>query len=81
MNFALCESGFVCNWIIEFTHVTIFSARTSKASPAQAFEVATEIFRTLVPPLQSITLAIDSNWGHDFACLYRFRVHGELVEQ
>jgi len=24
----------------------------------------------------SIKLAIDSNWGHDYTCLYRFRVHG-----
>jgi hypothetical protein len=28
------------------------------------------------PRLRSITLAIDSNWGHPYACLYRFRVHG-----
>jgi len=29
-----------------------------------------------VRPKQScIMLAIDSNWGHDYSCLYRFRVH------
>jgi hypothetical protein len=33
-----------------------------------------------VPPLQSISLAVDSNWGYDYACLYRFRVHGQEVE-
>jgi hypothetical protein len=28
-----------------------------------------------MPPFAAVTLAIDSNWGHDYACLYRFRVH------
>eukprot|EP00934_Nitzschia_sp_Nitz4_P007064 Nitzschia sp. Nitz4//scaffold13_size275219//261504//264013//NITZ4_000929-RA/size275219-augustus-gene-0.244-mRNA-1//1//CDS//3329536179//7054//frame0 len=46
----------------------------------QEFEVAREVAGEPIPPLQSITLAIDSNWGHDYACLYRFRVHGERAE-
>ncbi len=45
--------------------------------PLQEFEVATDISGTPVPPLQSITLAVDSNWGNEYACLYRFRVHGD----
>ena len=28
-----------------------------------------------VPKLRSIVLAIDSNWGAEYSCLYRFRVH------
>ncbi|KAG7355096.1 Sad1 / UNC-like protein [Nitzschia inconspicua] len=43
----------------------------------QEFEVATVAFGNEFPALQSISLAIDSNWGHDYTCLYRFRVHGE----
>jgi len=31
-------------------------------------------------PMQSVSLAIDSNWGLEYACLYRFRVHGVTVE-
>eukprot|EP00814_Leptocylindrus_danicus_P000478 CAMPEP_0116045954 /NCGR_PEP_ID=MMETSP0321-20121206/27943_1 /TAXON_ID=163516 /ORGANISM="Leptocylindrus danicus var. danicus, Strain B650" /LENGTH=968 /DNA_ID=CAMNT_0003527421 /DNA_START=13 /DNA_END=2919 /DNA_ORIENTATION=+ len=27
------------------------------------------------PKQSCIMLAIDSNWGHDYSCLYRFRVH------
>jgi hypothetical protein len=48
-----------------------------KEDPLQEFEVATDIFGTPVPKLQSITLAIDSNWGFEYSCLYRFRVHGD----
>ena len=31
-------------------------------------------------PMQSVSLAIDSNWGLEYACLYRFRVQGDSVE-
>jgi hypothetical protein len=30
-----------------------------------------------VPRLQSISLVVDTNWGEPYACLYRFRVHGQ----
>ena len=23
-----------------------------------------------------VVLAVDSNWNHDYSCLYNFRVHG-----
>jgi hypothetical protein len=42
----------------------------------QEFEVATTVFGKEIPPLHAISLAIDSNYGHEYACLYRFRVHG-----
>jgi hypothetical protein len=46
----------------------------------QEFEVetASENGRD-IPPLSSIVLAVDSNWGADYSCLYRFKVHGELA--
>jgi len=28
-----------------------------------------------IPKLSSVVLAIDSNWGGEYSCLYRFRVH------
>ncbi|KAL3917102.1 MAG: hypothetical protein SGILL_004869 [Bacillariaceae sp.] len=43
----------------------------------QEFEVATTSKGEDIPSLSSISLAVDSNWGHEYACLYRFRVHGE----
>jgi hypothetical protein len=46
----------------------------------QEFEVSTAVFGKEVPAFQSISLAVDSNWGHDYACLYRFRVHGDIAE-
>jgi len=30
-----------------------------------------------LPQLSSIVLSIDSNWGAEYSCLYRFRVHGD----
>ena len=47
----------------------------------QEFEVATAVFGNDIPALQSISLAVDSNWGHDYSCLYRFRVHGEAEHE
>ena len=29
------------------------------------------------PKLRSVTFAVDSNWGADYCCLYRFRVHSD----
>ena len=44
----------------------------------QEFEVETESEDGQeIPPLSSIVLAVDSNWGADYSCLYRFKVHGE----
>lgn len=61
--------------------LTLFANLSTESNASlQEFEVATEIFGKQVPPLQSISLAIDSNWGNDYACLYRFRVHGEEAE-
>lgn len=58
-----------------------FEYNINDKNPMQEFKVATDIFGTPVPPLHSITLAIDSNWGFDYACLYRFRVHGTEADE
>mmetsp|Transcript_25315 Transcript_25315/g.53975 ORF Transcript_25315/g.53975 Transcript_25315/m.53975 type:complete len:783 (+) Transcript_25315:120-2468(+) len=42
----------------------------------QEFETATTVFGKEIPRLHSISLAVDSNYGNDYACLYRFRIHG-----
>lgn len=33
-----------------------------------------------IPPLSSVMLAIDSNWGAEYSCLYRFRVQGKYAD-
>ena len=43
----------------------------------QMFDVTTDMFGNPVPKMLSVSLAIDSNWGEEYACLYRFRVHGD----
>lgn len=49
-----------------------------KDGPLQVFKVNSQDESGLpIPKLSSITLAIDSNWGGDYSCLYRFRVEGE----
>lgn len=42
----------------------------------QEFVVANHADGESLPKLRSITLAIDSNWGFSYSCLYRFRVLG-----
>jgi len=48
-------------------------------SPVQEFKVETLTDDNQpIPELAVVTLAVDSNWGHEhYTCLYRFRVHGE----
>jgi hypothetical protein len=43
----------------------------------QEFEVKTEIKGEAIPVLEAISLLIDSNWGANYSCLYRFRVFGQ----
>ncbi|KAL7471658.1 hypothetical protein ACHAXS_011956 [Conticribra weissflogii] len=42
----------------------------------QMFQIPSSIDGLSVPKLKAISLAVDSNWGADYTCLYRFRVHG-----
>jgi hypothetical protein len=42
----------------------------------QTFAVPTSIDGTTVPKLKAVSLAVDTNWGAEYSCLYRFRVHG-----
>jgi Sad1 / UNC-like C-terminal len=34
-----------------------------------------------IPLLRAVSLVIESNWGADYTCLYRFRVHGVEEEE
>jgi hypothetical protein len=55
---------------------------TNQHQYLQEFHVATTAYGNDIPALQSISLAIDSNWGNDdYTCMYRFRVHGTWEEE
>jgi hypothetical protein len=43
----------------------------------QEFKVKTEVKGESIPILESLSLFIDSNWGANYTCLYRFRVFGK----
>jgi hypothetical protein len=56
------------------------SSNDDSISLRQEFPVDNEVDGEEVPALRVIQLQIDSNWGAEYACLYRFRVHGEEGE-
>eukprot|EP01083_Nonionella_stella_P073756 199645_1 len=54
-----------------------FEYNSSSKKYLQEFEVNTKDENGLpIPKLKSIALAVDSNWGAEYCCLYRFRVNG-----
>lgn len=56
-----------------------FEYKIGVDNPRMEFSVARKLSRQDVPKLQSIALAVESTHGEpgDYACLYRFRVHGD----
>lgn len=50
----------------------------AEQSSYQEFEMSKELSNGMpIPMIESIVLAIDSNWSAEYSCLYRFRVHGD----
>ena len=41
----------------------------------QRFAIPTTLDGQNVPKLNSIAIAVDTNWGGEYTCLYRVRVH------
>jgi hypothetical protein len=64
------------------SNVGIYSSCTNSValfSTLDAFKTVAEFDIDSNMPFHSITLAVDSNHGSDYTCLYRFRVHGDEV--
>lgn len=55
-----------------------FSYEIGSPRSLQEFFVPLDVAKHL-PKIRSVKLAVDSNWGHSYSCLYRFRVHGEDI--
>lgn len=54
----------------------------SQSRALQEFPVQTELLSGIpIPRIASVVLAIDDNWGAEYSCLYRFRVHGMIEER
>jgi hypothetical protein len=45
-------------------------------SSIQAFSIPTTLDGQNVPMMKAISIAVDSNGGARYSCLYRVRVHG-----
>lgn len=66
---------------------THFRYQASDSSSLQlllliSFTLSSDAFQDNTAAFQIIELRVLSNWGHpEYTCLYRFRVHGEPVQQ
>jgi Sad1 / UNC-like C-terminal len=56
--------------------VTITDDDNNNTDRLQTFAISS----STIPKLSTIRLLIESNWGGDYTCLYRFRVHGSEDE-
>lgn len=59
-----------------FSKFHMLPACTDATYSHQSFVVRdTDLSEEVVPKQSCIMLAVDSNWGYDYSCLYRFRVY------
>mmetsp|Transcript_4423 Transcript_4423/g.8521 ORF Transcript_4423/g.8521 Transcript_4423/m.8521 type:complete len:864 (-) Transcript_4423:1701-4292(-) len=69
--------GFEDEDAIGYPWLLVESQYNSQSDALQEYQVQTELPDGIqIPPVASVVLAIDDNWGAEYSCLYRFRVHG-----
>jgi SUN domain-containing protein 1/2 len=63
---------------VDYVKLASFEYDAEAEENVQTFEVR-EMIREMKLDFGIVVLVMKSNWGHDFTCLYRFRVHGEMM--
>ncbi|KAF8206318.1 hypothetical protein K438DRAFT_1577570 [Mycena galopus ATCC 62051] len=64
---------------VEYVRVAAFSYDVRASNNIQTFPAEPEL-RALGIDFGVVALVVKSNWGHEaFTCLYRFRVHGQMM--
>lgn len=69
--------GFEDEDALGYPWLLVESQYDSQSDALQEFQAQEELPNGMpIPRIASVALAIDDNWGAEYSCLYRFRVHG-----
>jgi len=61
-----------------YVRIAQFEYDADEPNAVQTFPVDEEV-RNMEMDFGIVVLRVLSNWGQEFTCLYRFRVHGQMI--
>ncbi|KAI0058169.1 hypothetical protein BV25DRAFT_1299148 [Artomyces pyxidatus] len=64
----------------KYVRIAQFEYDVDAPQSVQTFAVAQDV-RELRVDFGLVVLRVESNWGREYTCLYRFRVHGEKLDE